>query len=96
MQDAEAMTPYEYHLRMKANALKELDKEYDLHKVAFYNQAVQATKQKGKKSEAVYKKLTDFFNYEKIKEEMFGIKKVKVDKNARLKELILKANKKGG
>lgn len=96
MQEVERMTLYEYHLRMKVSNLRDLDKEYDLHKMAFYNQAVQATKQKGKKSEAVYKKLTDFFNYEKIKEEMFGIKKVKVDKNAKLKELILKANKKGG
>lgn len=95
-EEVDDMLLSEYHLLMKAYSLKRLDKERELHMQAFLNMAVQSTKEKGKKSVPVYPKFKDFFDYESMEKEMLGVKEVKQDKNAKLKELILKANKKGG
>lgn len=50
---------------MKAYKLQRVDKEYDMHLQAWINQQVKATREQGKKQVPVFKKFTDFFDYEK-------------------------------
>lgn len=94
--DVDYMLVSEYAMLMKAKALQRLDRERDIHQVAYLSMAVQATKPRGKKEVPVYQRFNDFFNYEKRKEEIIGIKKKTPDKNQGIKKLILLANKEGG
>lgn len=57
----------EYRLMIKALRLKKVDEDHVLHKQAFLNFAVQATKKEGRyKSKPVYTNFKKFFN---LKEE---------------------------
>ena len=96
MQEAEELTAYEHSLLMNAYNLRQLDKERDYHWQAYLNMAVQATEERGKKSYPKYPTFEKFFNYEKMQERLFGIKKEKEDKHKEIKNLILIANRKGG
>lgn len=58
------MTFYEYELRMRAYRLKTVDDEYKIYLQAWVNREIKAEKRKGKtRSEPVYKRFEDFFNY---------------------------------
>lgn len=58
------MSLYEYRLRMEANVLKQVDREYELHLQAWLIREVKAEKMVGKsKAEAVYKRFDSFFDY---------------------------------
>ena len=73
MLTAERMTFCEYKLRMKAYDLKMADEEYRMHKKAWLNREVKAEKRTGKgKSEPVYKKFKDFFDYEDLIKKIQG------------------------
>ena len=86
----------EYHLLMKAYTLTKLDRERDIWLNAFATNVATGTKQVGKKTVALYPKFKDLFDYDKYEKEILGTKEVKVDKNARMKRMILEANKEGG
>lgn len=61
------MTPWEYRLRIKAYQLKFIDREYELHKLAFLNYAVKSVKKQGKERYSPkYDTFDKFFDYEKI------------------------------
>ena len=82
---------------MDAHNLKQLDKERDMHWQAYLYMAVQATEERGKKSYPKYPTFDKFFNYDKIRDSMFGsVKTDKEDKHKEIKNLILIANRKGG
>lgn len=66
MDEAHAMTVFEYSLRMKAYSLKRVDKDRDIHLQAFMNQVAKSTKSKGKKQVPVYKDFKDLYDHEKI------------------------------
>lgn len=69
LQDIEILTLYEYEARMYAFRLKQVDEDLMMHKQAWLNHQVTATKEQGKRQVPVYKKFDHFFNYEKkIKE----------------------------
>lgn len=56
------MTFWEYRLRMQALNLIRIDRDYDLHRLAWLIREIQATKKTGKKIEYVYQDWKDFFN----------------------------------
>lgn len=60
------MTIPEYRLLMEAAALKRVDMDYRNHLQAFLNFSVQA--RKGKQQKPVYRKFSQFFNYEEAQE----------------------------
>jgi hypothetical protein len=70
MDDAHAMTVFEYSLRMKAHALRKIDRERDIYLLAFTNQVAKSTKSKGKKQEPVYKKFKDLYDHEKYERKL--------------------------
>ncbi|WP_051744097.1 hypothetical protein [Halobacillus karajensis] len=63
------MTLSEFHYKYYAQEYKEIDNEYELHKMAFLIRNAKATKnvgtEKSPKEEFVFKDFKDFFNYEK-------------------------------
>lgn len=81
---------------MKAESLKRLDKERDIHLQAFLNNAVTETIERGKKSYPKYPQFKKFFDYDKRKREMLGEKEVKQESKSKIRQLILIANQKGG
>ena len=63
--DIARMTIPEYEMRIKAYQYEELDKQRDLHYLAFLNQAVQSTTGKGKSQKMKYTSFDKFFDYDK-------------------------------
>lgn len=88
------MSLFEYQMLMKAHSLKSLDLDYKAHKQAWINQQVQATKEQGKKTVPVYRNFKQFFDYEKMEQEILGAKKVKKkkEKPSELAIMLRKAN----
>lgn len=71
MDDIGRMTCYEYELRKRAYALAEVDEEYRIHRMAWVHREIKAEKKTGKnKSKPVYRRFKDFFDYEKVQEEV--------------------------
>ena len=60
--EIDRLTLPEYELMMNAHALAEIDKDYDRHVRAWLDVVAGATKKDGR---PVYKKFSDFFDYEK-------------------------------
>lgn len=85
---------HEYSLKIKAENLKRIDKQRDLHWSAFLNRAVQATDKKG---QYIYKEFKDFFAeqrlFDKIDDKKQEVEKVK---RKRMAQIALEINKKGG
>ncbi|SHK31616.1 hypothetical protein [Hespellia stercorisuis] len=74
--EVDRLTMPEYKLLMKAVRLREIDKDYRNHLQAFLNFSVKAEKKVGKnKSKPVYKRFTNFYNYEKEVEKVLPDKK---------------------
>ena len=85
------ITLYEYNLLMKGVMLKKLDEKAERHEKAWLSRVVNAEKKVGKdKTEYVFKKYTDFFDYEKEYSNLFEKKE---DKMSDFKKLVLEANK---
>lgn len=59
----------EYNVMMRARNLKNVDEDYKQHVQAWLNVMAGAMKQQGKKQVPVYKKFTDFYDYEEAIEE---------------------------
>lgn len=69
------MTLYEYNMRMKAFRLKQVDRDYDIHLLAWESWNVQAMKRQGKdKRVPVFKTFKQFFDYEARLKEASGEK----------------------
>lgn len=60
------MTLDEYYLRMEAAQIKRVREMEKLHLQAFLNQSVQATKGSAKNPKPKYPKFSDFYNSEKL------------------------------
>lgn len=60
------MTLAEYYLRLEAYQLQQAQIQGQLALQAWFNQAVQATKGKGKKLKPQYKKFKDFYDIERV------------------------------
>lgn len=67
MTEIENMTLEEYHIRVKAYQLRNLDSLKDLHLAAWLNQQAGATDKNGK---AVHKNFKAFFDYESKEREI--------------------------
>lgn len=84
---------------MKAHGLKRLDKERELHLQAYLNLAVQATKERGKRSYPAYPTFRSFYDHEGHERDFLGLSP-KVDEKTkqtnRMKHLVLLANTEGG
>jgi hypothetical protein len=81
---------------MKAHALKQIDKEYDMHLQAWLNNQVKATKEVGKKYVPIYEKFKDFFDYEeRINQVQSKKKKITPDMKRKAKAALM-ANKERG
>lgn len=64
---------YEYDMRMLAYRLREVDRDYVLHYLAWINRDIKAMKSQGKKKRVpVFKKFKQFFDYEKQVSKVFG------------------------
>lgn len=59
------MTLEEYAFRMRAYSFSRLQKLHDIHLQAWVNHAVKGTKRVGKREEPIYKKFSEFFDYDK-------------------------------
>ena len=70
MQEFDRLTIPELNLMSEALAYMQVDKQNDLHTLAFLTVAAGATKKRGNDIVPVYKEYTDFFNYEKELEEL--------------------------
>jgi hypothetical protein len=64
------LDPHEFELLLKADRLKKVDKDRDIHWQAFQNQQAKATKGKGNNIKPAYRSFNDFFNYEKELEQV--------------------------
>lgn len=96
LDEVEDMTLQEYELRMKAFNLSRIDRERELHWQAFLNNAVQQTKERGKRTVPVYPTFKSFFDYEKHVERATGEQVKKKEKHSKIKQLVLIANMRGG
>lgn len=83
----------EYQLLMKAYALKRLDEEHAIHRQAWINQQAKATKQQGKKTVPYYRNFKQFFDYDKLEQDIIqpNKKETKAKEN-RLADLLVQAN----
>ena len=86
------MTLYEYNMRMRAFRLKQVDRDYDMHLLAWESWNVQAMKKQGKnKRVPVFKTFKQFFDYEaRIKEVIHGEKNGKDSKMRRIADAMQK------
>ena len=91
IEDAKRLTPYEYSLLMKAESMKRVDSEYEIHLQAWVNHQVKAEKEQGKKTVPIYKKFDQFFNYEERIDSILKPKKEE-KKLTNLERLMLQAN----
>lgn len=91
MREIERMTIHEYTLRMTAYKLSALDKQSEIHMLAWKMREVQAEKVQGKKSVPVFKKYDKFFDFDKQEREILGVdKKSKID--SKTIDMFLRAN----
>lgn len=75
--EIESMTLYEYNIRMKAFRLQQVDRDYDIHRLAWESWNVQAMKRQGKNRKVpVFMEFKQFFDYEARLEEVTGGKKI--------------------
>ena len=72
LDEVDRMTMQEYNWLMEAEQLKRVDRERDIHWLAFLNQAVRATSKSGKPR---FDKFNKFFDYEEEIREITGEKK---------------------
>lgn len=86
--EAEKMTLREYYYEMYSFNLREIDKEQDIHLLAWQINQAQATKKKGNKTVPYFNNFNDFFNYEK---RINGLKP-KTKTESALSGLLKKAN----
>ena len=97
--DIDRMTIPEYEMRIKAYQYEELDKQRDLHYLAFLNQAVQSTTGKGKSQKMKYTSFDKFFDYDKLAKQIDGGSEQIEEMDEHKKELlrlIKKANSANG
>lgn len=93
IREIERMTLYEYELRMTAWQLKTIDEDYNVHKQAWINRQVQATKTRGKKEVPYFKNFKEFFDYESQLQEILGTDSVSLpDKDRKILKMLKKAN----
>lgn len=76
---------------MKAESLKRVDSEYEIHLQAWVSHQVKAEKKQGKKTVPVYEKFSQFFDYEKRINDILKPKKEE-KKLTNLERLMLQAN----
>ena len=76
---------------MKAESLKRVDSEYEIHLQAWVSHQVKAEKTQGKKTVPVYEKFSQFFDYEKRINDVLKPKKEE-KKLTNLEKLMLQAN----
>ena len=76
---------------MKAEQLKRVDREYEIHLQAWVSHQVKAEKKQGKKTVPVYEKFSQFFDYEKRINDVLKPKKEE-KKLTNLERLMLQAN----
>lgn len=90
----DSMLLFEYKMLMKAYSLNSLDRDYQAHKQAWINQQVKASKEQGKKTVPVYRNFKQFFDYEKMEQEILGTKTVKnkKEKPSEFARMLRKAN----
>ena len=67
--EIDRMTIYEYELRMKAFRLRNLDREHDLHKLAWITQQAGAAKKNGR---PVFRSFKQFFDFKKMEKEVLS------------------------
>lgn len=78
------LTLPEIDLMTEALAIKEVDRQREIHEIAFLTNVAGATKKSGNRSVPVYKKFTDFFDYEK---ELKKVRKKNAEEEAYYKRL---------
>lgn len=75
MREIERMTPYEYSLRIRAYRRAQVEREYDIHMLAYQTFRAQSTKRRGKDGIApVYPTFKKFYDYEAALRELDGEK----------------------
>lgn len=76
------MSLREYNMLMRAVNLREVDRDYDLHRSAWLNVQAGAMKQQGKRRQVpVYKTFKSFYDYEA------QLRKARGETNSQFKEL---------
>ncbi|WP_143804718.1 hypothetical protein [Paraliobacillus ryukyuensis] len=94
--EVEVLTLYEYQLRMQAYRLSRVDHEYDMHMKAWLNNQVKGTKEQGNKQVPIYKKFTQFFDYEKRLKEIEKPLQQLTEQENKMAQAARQANQKGG
>ncbi len=62
----------EYLLLMKTSALKELNRERDIHLLAYLTEIAKQRKKQGKNLVPVYKTFEDFYDYKQKRKQLLG------------------------
>lgn len=78
-----------YSQMMKSAKLRQLDAETDIHLTAWKNREIGATNKKG---QYIYTHFNDFYDVEKRKREILGIKQDSLFDDPERKKLLLLAN----
>lgn len=74
MKEIDNMTIAEYKMRVRAKHERDIKQEYDMHLAAYLNHVVQGTKTVGKKTVPLFPKFKDFYDIDKRREELIGVK----------------------
>lgn len=80
----------EYLLLMKAAAIKELNKERDIHLLAYLPEIAGQRKRQGKTSVPVYKNFKEFYDYEGRRKELLNEQPTK--KEQKIRNIMIQAN----
>lgn len=91
IQEVNYLMLFEYNLLMKAYQLREVDKEYWVHREAWANNEVKATKRQGKEIVPVYKTFKQFFDFEERLNEVKNSDK-EAKQLTKLEQLMIQAN----
>lgn len=70
MKEIERMTPAEYALRMKSQALRENDETQQIYLVGLVSRLFTATNKKG--DQYLFNDVSDLYDYEKVEKKIFG------------------------
>lgn len=78
MDEVDRLTIHEYELLMKGAMLKRIDREYDIHLLAWKSFQAQGVKEHGK---PVYKEFSKFYDYESRINTVLGTEKTEEKKD---------------
>lgn len=94
--DIDRLTIPEVNIMREALQYRLLDRQDDIHKIAYLTNVAGATKSVGKRLIPVYAKYEDFFNYEEELKKVAPKDAKTVERYKKISEIVKKREKKAG